>query len=105
MKTAVIKASGRQYVVHEGDSVVMDLMQLKEGEKTVFSEVLLFAEGDNITVGAPVVEGVTVEVVVTKHGRHKKIFGVKMKAKKRNVQYFGHKQHFTQVEIKSIVAK
>jgi large subunit ribosomal protein L21 len=105
MKTAVIKASGRQYVVHEGDKVVMDLMQVKEGENTVFPEVLLTADGDNVVVGAPMVEGATVEGVVVKHGRHAKVFGVKMKAKKRNMTYFGHKQHFTEVEIQTITTK
>jgi len=97
MKTAVIKAGGRQFVVHEGDKVVMDKLPVEEGKKTVFSDVLLL---DN---GAPFIKGASVEATVTRQARHKKIFGVQMKAKKRNMHYFGHKQHFTEVEIGKIV--
>ncbi|MCE9643463.1 MAG: 50S ribosomal protein L21 [Candidatus Andersenbacteria bacterium] len=105
MKTAVIKAGGRQFVVHEGDKVVMDRLPLEEGAKTVFSEVLLLDDGKKTELGAPVLAGVSVEATVIKQARHKKIHGVKMKAKKRNVHYFGHKQHYTEVEIGKIVTK
>lgn len=105
MKTAVIKAGGRQFVVHEGDKVVMDRLPLEEGKKTVFSDVLLLADDKNVELGAPLIAGVTVEATVIRQARHKKVTGVKMKAKKRNMHYFGHKQHFTEVEIGKIVTK
>ena len=105
MKTAVIKAGGRQFVVHEGDKVIMDRLPLEEGAKTVFSNVLLIDDEKKLDLGMPIVAGASVEATVTRQARHKKIYGVQMKAKKRNMHYFGHKQHFTEVEIGKIVTK
>jgi large subunit ribosomal protein L21 len=105
MKTAVIKAGGRQFVVHEGDKVIMDRLPLEEGAKTVFESVLLIDNDDVLELGEPLVKGASVEATVIRQARHKKIHGVKMKAKKRNMHYFGHKQHFTEVEIGKIVTK
>ncbi len=105
MKTAVIKAGGRQFVVHEGDKVIMDRLPVEEGKKTTSSDVLLVDDGKKLELGAPLVKGVSVEAKVIRQARHKKVHGVKMKAKKRNMHYFGHKQHFTEVEIGKIVTK
>lgn len=105
MKTAVIKVLGKQYVVHEGDSLTVDRMQEEEGSKVTFAEVLLSANDKTVSVGTPLVEGATVEAEVVTHGRHKKVTGVKMKAKKRNRHYFGHKQHMTIIKIGTIATK
>ena len=90
-------------MVHEGDKVVMDKLPVEEGKKTVFSDVLLLDNDGKFELGAPFIKGASVEATVTRQARHKKIFGVQMKAKKRNMHYFGHKQHFTEVEIGKIV--
>lgn len=105
MKTAVIKTGGKQYVVHEGDVVTVDRMKDEEGKKVKFAEVLLTATDKTVKVGAPLVDGASVEAEIVRHGRHKKVTGVKMKAKKRNVKYFGHKQHLTVVKINKILSK
>ncbi len=105
MKIAVIKTGGKQYVVHEGDIMVVDRMPGEAGESVTFSEVLLSADGETVQVGAPLVSGVSVQGTIVEQGRLPKVTGVKMKAKKRNMKYFGHKQHITQVEIESIEIK
>ncbi len=105
MKTAVIKTGGKQYVVHEGDIMVVDRMPGEEGQSVTFSEVLLVSDGKDINVGAPLVSGASVTGKIVEQGRLPKVTGVKMKAKKRNVKYFGHKQQITQVEIESIKGK
>ncbi|OGY31011.1 MAG: 50S ribosomal protein L21 [Candidatus Andersenbacteria bacterium RIFCSPHIGHO2_02_FULL_45_11] len=105
MKTAVIKVLGKQYVVHEGDKLTVDHMQGEEGSKVEFVEVLLSATDEDVQIGMPLVEGVKVEAEIVLQGRHKKVTGVKMKAKKRNMHYFGHKQHMTVVQIGKITAK
>ncbi len=105
MKTAVIKVLGKQYVVHEGDSLTVDHMQGEAGSKVEFAEVLLSATDADVQIGMPLVEGVKVEAEIVRQGRHKKVTGVRMKAKKRNMHYFGHKQHMTVVKIGKIATK
>lgn len=105
MKTAVIKVLGKQYVVHEGDKLTVDHMQGEEGAKVEFAEVLLSATDKDVQVGMPLVDGAKVEAEIVLQGRHKKVTGVRMKAKKRNMHYFGHKQHMTVIKIGKIAAK
>lgn len=102
MKTAVIKTGGKQYLVEEGDKVKVEKLPVAEGKKTTFKEVLLTATDKTTKIGTPLVKGATVEAKVVKHGRLKKVFGVKMKAKKRSRKLFGHKQHYTEIAITSI---
>lgn len=105
MKTAVIKTGGKQYVVHEGDSVTVDRMKGEEGVKVEFLEVLLAATDKTVKIGTPLISGASVEGEIVRQGRHEKVTGVKMKPKKRNVKYFGHKQHMTVVKIGKISTK
>jgi len=99
MKTAVIKTGGKQYLVQEKDKLKVEKLSVDEGKKTTFKEVLLTATSKTAKIGTPLVKGATVEAKVLKHGRHQKITGVKMKAKKRSRKLFGHKQHYTEVEV------
>ncbi len=105
MKTAVIKTGGRQYIVHEGDVLKMDKLSDKEGAKVAFNEVLLASTDKTVQMGYPLVDKAKVEAEVVSHGRHEKVTGVKMKAKKRYRRYFGHKQHFTAIKITKITVK
>ena len=105
MKTAVIKTGGKQYLVQEGDKVKVEKLSAKVGDKTTFKEVLLSATDKTAKIGTPLVKGASVEGKITQHARHKKVMGVKMKAKKRSRKLFGHKQHYTEIEIISIKTK
>ncbi|MEX1112589.1 MAG: 50S ribosomal protein L21 [Candidatus Andersenbacteria bacterium] len=105
MKTAVIKSGGKQYLVEEGKTVKVDKLTAEEGKKITFEEVLLTVTDKTATVGVPLVKGATVEAEVVVQGRHLKVTGVKMKAKKRHKKYFGHKQHYTEVKITKIAIK
>ena len=100
--TAVIRTGGKQYLVQEGNKVKVDRLKEPEGAKVTFSDVLLIATEKTTKVGNPVVKNTKVEAEVIAHARYPKVIGVKMKAKKRNHKYFGHKQHYTEVEIKKI---
>lgn len=105
MKTAVIKTGGKQYLVQVGDKIKIEKLPIEVGDKTTFKEVLLSATDKTAKIGTPLVKGALVEGRVIAQARHKKIMGVKMKAKKRNRHLFGHKQHYTEVEITSIKTK
>lgn len=102
MKAAVIKTGGKQYLVSEGDHIRVEKLAAEAGKKISFQEVLLTVSGKTTTVGTPLVKGGKVEGKVIGNGRRDKVFGVKFKAKKRYQKYFGHKQHYTEVEITKI---
>ncbi len=101
-KTAVIRTGGKQYLVEEGTKVKIDRLKDEEGTKVTFSDVLMTATEKTTKLGDPVVKGAKVEAEVIAQARYPKVVGVKMKSKKRNRKYFGHKQHYTEIEVKKI---
>jgi large subunit ribosomal protein L21 len=105
MSHAVIKTGGKQYLVSSGERVRVDKLKSKTGEKITIEDVLLVSTGKTVKVGQPTVKGATVAAKVVANGKSPKVFGVKMKAKKRNKKYFGHRQQYTELEITSIKSK
>ena len=99
---AVIETGGKQYKVSEGDEIFIEKLGVEDGATVTFDKVLAVA-ADALTVGAPYVEGASVEATVVKSGRGKKIYVLKYKAKKNEKKKIGHRQPFTKVQIVSIV--
>ena len=101
---AIFETGGKQYKVEEGSVVFVEKLEAAEGEKVTFEKVLAVADGDNVTVGTPVVEGAKVTATVTKQGKAKKIYVFKMKRKKNERSKKGHRQPYTKITIESINA-
>ncbi|MBS9782040.1 MAG: 50S ribosomal protein L21 [Gammaproteobacteria bacterium] len=99
---AVIKTGGKQYRVEEGQVIRVETLRAEEGETVDFSEVLMVANGDEIKIGAPTVEGAKVSAKVLEHGRHKKVEIIKFKRRKHHMKRQGHRQNYTAVRIESI---
>ena len=98
---AVIESCGKQYKVSEGDVVFFEKLDVEAGEKFVFDKVL--AIGDKtIKLGAPYVEGATVEATVEKQGKEKKVVVYKYKPKKHYHKKQGHRQPYTKLVINTI---
>ncbi len=97
---AIIQTGGKQYKVAEGDTLYIEKLEAADGEKVVFDKVLM--AGDK--VGTPLLDGASVEAVVEKHGKSKKIIVFKYKAKKGYKKKQGHRQPYTKVTIKKIKA-
>ena len=99
---AVIVTGGKQYTVAEGDVLFIEKLNA-EAETTVkFDTVLAVLDGENTKIGAPVVEGATVEAKVVKNGKGKKLVVFKYKPKKNEKKKMGHRQPYTKVEITKI---
>jgi large subunit ribosomal protein L21 len=97
MKIAVIKTGGKQYVVRENSTIKVEKLLAEEGSKVEF-DTLLLADGDKVDIGEPILSTkVTGKVVGA--GRTRKVIGIKYKPKTRQSTKFGHRQHFTEVEI------
>ena len=100
MKKAVIKTGSKQYLVSEGD--VLSVEKLKEDKKVVF-EPLLVLDGDKVSIGKPLVEGIKVSADVLEADKlSEKTVSVRYKAKKRVHTVQGHRQHLTTIKITKI---
>jgi large subunit ribosomal protein L21 len=101
-KFAVIATGGKQYVVSPDDVIRVEKIDSGDSKEVTFSEVLLVADEQNVMIGKPTVDGASVVGEVLNQGRTKKVRGVKFKAKKRQKTVFGHRQQYTEVQIKHI---
>lgn len=102
MEYAIIKTGGKQYKVSEGDTLVIEKLPVDKGGAYVFEEVVAYSDGDDLTLGAPTVTGITVSAVVVEHLRGEKISVRKFKAKSHYRRQTGHRQALTKVSISSI---
>ena len=99
---AIIETGGKQYRVQNGDQIAVEKLGVEAGETVVFDKVLVVGEGEGVKVGAPYVEGTTVEGKVVENGKGKKVIIFKYKAKKDYRKKQGHRQPYTLVEITAI---
>lgn len=99
---AIIESCGKQYKVTEGDVIFFEKLDVEEGKKVTFDNVVLVSDDKKVEVGAPYVKGVKVEGKVVSHGKGKKILVYKYKAKKNYRRTQGHRQPYTKVEITKI---
>lgn len=98
---AVIKVGGKQYIVTEKETLLVDL--LPEGTKELTLDALLVIDGDKTTVGTPTVKGVSVKAkVVEDLVKGDKIRVIRYKAKKRVHKENGHRQKYSRIEVTSI---
>jgi large subunit ribosomal protein L21 len=101
---AVIQTGGKQYRVAEGDIVRVELLEKEPKQSVVFDRVLMVGKDSDVTIGQPVVKGVTVEAEVIRHDRAKKVFIFKKKRTTTYQRTQGHRQGYTEVRITGINA-
>ena len=101
---AVIVSGGKQYRVQEGQTLKLEKLAVEAGSSVEFDRVLLVGNGDDIKVGAPVVDGAKVAAEVVGHGRGEKVNIIKFRRRKHHMKRQGHRQWFTEVKITGISA-
>ncbi|MCP4355983.1 MAG: 50S ribosomal protein L21 [Proteobacteria bacterium] len=92
---AIIKTGGKQILVQKDDTIFIEKVEGTEGDKIVFSEVLVL--GDKI--GKPLIEGASVEGTIEKQGKQKKIVVYRHNQKSTHKRKYGHRQPYTRVKI------
>jgi large subunit ribosomal protein L21 len=102
MAYAIIKTGGRQYRVAEGDTIDVDLLDVEPGKSATFGQVLLYADGDKVTHGDPLISDVKVTGEVVEQRKDKKVIAFKFKRRKGYHRTVGHRRKLTRVKIKSI---
>ena len=104
MMYAVIETGGKQYRVTEGQRIKVEKLAADEGATIDMDKVLMVANGDDIKVGAPYVDGGKVTATIKAHGRGKKVMIIKFRRRKHSRKTQGHRQSYTEIEITGIKA-
>ena len=100
---AVLKTGGKQYKVSENDVIIVERLTGESGAKINLDEVLMIGEGENTTVGTPIIEGALVAAEVLEHKRGDKITVFKKKRRKNYRRTMGHRQELTVLRITDIL--
>ena len=105
---AVIKTGGKQHKVSLGDRLEIEKLDLSVGDKVIFDQVMAFQDKKSgssdpvLKIGTPYLNGATVTGEVTKQEKHPKIKIFKVRRRKHSAKSQGHRQSYTEVEIKSL---
>ncbi len=103
MKYAVVKISGAQYLIKEGDQLVVEKLFQKEGDKIELKEILLLVDESKISIGEPLVKNAKILAKVLKQAKGEKIRVAKFKAKSRYRRVTGFRPQLTSIKIEKIV--
>ena len=102
---AIVEILGQQFKVEQGKKLFVHRMnEAERGSKVEFDKVLLVDNDGAVTVGSPVVDGAKVVCEVVSHVRGEKVIVFHKKKRKGYRKRNGHRQDFTELTIKEIVA-
>ena len=101
---AVIKTGGKQYRVAQGETLKIETVAGDVGSAIVLDKVLMIANGDQMSVGKPLLSGATVTATIVSNGRGDKIRIFKMRRRKHYQKHQGHRQNYTEIRIDGISA-
>jgi len=100
---AVVRTGGKQYRVAKDSVLKVESLVGDVGSKLTLGEVLMLG-GDAVKLGAPLVQGASVECEILEHGQGEKVIAFKKKRRKNTHRKRGHRQHFTKVKVLGISA-
>ncbi len=101
---AIVEIAGQQFKVSKDLKVYVHRLANEEGSKVSFDKVLLLDDNGNITLGAPAIEGASVEAKVLQHLKGDKVIVFKKKRRKGYKKKNGHRQYLTQILVEGITA-
>jgi large subunit ribosomal protein L21 len=102
MLYAIVENGGKQYKAVEGGYIEVDLLSDQVGKKKTFENVLLLVNGDDVNIGSPYLQGVSVDTTVVEHFKAPKVTVFKYRPKQRYRVKSGHRQKYTKVIVNSI---
>ena len=101
---AIVEIAGQQFKVAKDQKVFVHRLANDEGDKVDFDSVLLIGDGDDITIGAPAIDGAQVGAKVLRHLKGDKVIVFKKKRRKGYRVKKGHRQALSEIVIESITA-
>jgi large subunit ribosomal protein L21 len=102
---AVIKTGGKQFKVTEGDTIKVEKLTTEVGKAFNLNSVLTLVDGDNVTIGTPIIKDASVDATVVSHGKGDKVKIFKMNRRKGYRKSQGHRQTYTEIKIDKIAVK
>ena len=99
---AIIRTGGKQFKISPGDTIRVEKLRGQAGETVEMKDVLLYAEGENVLTGKPLLPNVKVLGEILAQHRAKKVTIFKKKRRKGYSKKTGHRQSFTSLKIKEI---
>ncbi|MGB5980672.1 MAG: 50S ribosomal protein L21 [Nonlabens sp.] len=99
---AIVEIAGQQFKIEKDQKLFVHRLKEDEGATLSIDKVLLLGDGDNITLGAPAIEGAFAEAKVLGHLKGDKVIVFKKKRRKGYRKKNGHRQYFSQIEITGI---
>ena len=100
---AVVKTGGKQYRVSKNDILQVERLAGDAGDVVTLDEVLMLADGSNVTVGAPMIDGASVAAEILEQKRDKKIIVFKKRRRQNYRRKNGHRQHLTVLRVTDIL--
>ncbi|MDR1597679.1 MAG: 50S ribosomal protein L21 [Holosporales bacterium] len=100
---AIVKTGGRQYRVSEGSLIKTERVAGADGDVVSLTDVLMFSDGANVTVGTPSVDGIVVQAEIVKQGRDKKIIVFKKTRRHNYRRKKGHRQDISILKVTKIL--
>jgi len=101
---AIVEIAGQQFKVSKDQRVFVHRLATEEGNKVSFDKVMLLDDNGTVTIGAPAIEGASVEAKVIQHLKGDKVIVFKKKRRKGYKKKNGHRQSFTQIVIEGILS-
>src|SRR5690606_17574638 len=99
---AIVEIAGQQFKIAKDQKVYVNRLAGEEGDSVSFDKVLLSGDGDNITLGAPAIDGALVDATITRHVKGDKVIVFKKKRRKGYRVKNGHRQSLTEISITGI---
>jgi len=100
---AIVESGGKQFRVRAGQVINTELLHVEKGKQVELSPVLMVADGDEVIIGTPEVQGAKVIATCLEEGKARKIIVFRYKSKVRERRKTGHRQPYTRLLIKEIV--
>jgi large subunit ribosomal protein L21 len=100
---AVFRTGGKQFRAEPGRRLLVPVLAAEPGDTVTFEDVLVAGDGENVSIGIPVVSGASVTAEVLRHGRDKKVIIFKRSRRKNYRKKQGHRQGFTEIRVNEVV--
>jgi len=101
---AIVEIQGQQFKVQKDQKLFVHRVDAEQGSEMEFNKVLLIDNDGSVTVGVPTIEGAKVVVEVGSHVKGEKVLIFHKKRRKGHRKLNGHRQQFTEVRVKDIIA-
>ncbi len=97
---AIVNIAGQQFKATPNSTVRVPLLDAEVGVQVTFDQVMMWADGDNVEIGQPFIDGKSLSAEIFRHGKDKKVIVFKKKRRKKYRRKNGHRQQFTEIRFK-----